>query len=64
MPALQREAAWAEERLLGDLRQSVLQNGRVHLHIIEIIVQPGISNIAVVPFVLGVRAWVSKVKHS
>ena len=23
MPALQREAAWAEERLLGDLRQSV-----------------------------------------
>ena len=35
MPALQREAARAEERLLGDLRQSVPQNGRVHLHIIE-----------------------------
>ena len=32
MPALQREAAWAEERLLGALRQSVPQNGRVHLH--------------------------------
>ena len=30
MPALQREAAWAET-LLGDLRQSVPQNGRVHL---------------------------------
>ena len=25
----------AEERLWGDLRQSVLQNGRAHLHIIE-----------------------------
>ena len=36
MPALQREAAWAEERLLGDLRQSVPQNGRVHLRILEI----------------------------
>ena len=36
MPALQREAAWAEERLLGDLRQSVPQNGRAHLHIIEL----------------------------
>ena len=35
MPALQREAAWAEERRLGDLRQSVPQNGRVHLHIID-----------------------------
>ena len=33
--ALQREAAWAEERFFGDLRQSVPQNGRVHLHIIE-----------------------------
>ena len=32
MPALQREAAWAEERLLGDLWQSVPQNGHVHLH--------------------------------
>ena len=31
MPALQREAFWAKERLLGDLRQSVPQNGRVHL---------------------------------
>ena len=30
MPALQRDAAWAEERLLGDLWQSVTQNGRVH----------------------------------
>ena len=28
-------AAWAEERLLGALRQSVPQNGRVHLHIID-----------------------------
>ena len=37
MPALQRGAAWAEERHLGALRQSVPQNGRVHLHIIEII---------------------------
>ena len=36
MPALHREAAWAEERLSGDLRQSVPQNGCVHLHIIEI----------------------------
>ena len=34
MPALQREAAWAIERLLGDLRQSVPQNGCVHWHII------------------------------
>ena len=33
MPALQRGAAWAEERFLGTLRQSVPQNGRVHLHI-------------------------------
>ena len=32
MPALQRGAAWAEERLLGALRQSVPQNSRVHLH--------------------------------
>ena len=35
MSALQREAAWAEERLFGDLRQSVPQNGRVHLLGIE-----------------------------
>ena len=35
MPAFQREAAWAEARRLGDLRQSVPQNGRVHLHTIE-----------------------------
>ena len=35
MPALQRKAAWAEETLLGDLRQSVPQNGCVHLHIID-----------------------------
>ena len=35
MPALQREAEWAEEGLSGDLRQSVPQNGRIHLHIIE-----------------------------
>ena len=33
MPALHIEAAWAEERLVGDLQQSVPQNGRVHLHI-------------------------------
>ena len=43
MRALQREAAWAEERLLGDLRQSVPQNGRVHLHIIENLSQRGES---------------------
>ena len=36
MPALQREDAWPEERLLGDLQQSVPQNGRVHLHILEL----------------------------
>ena len=41
MPALQREAAWAEERLLGDLRQSVPQNGRVHLHIIDVLLLSG-----------------------
>ena len=35
MPALQRGAAWAEARLLGALRQSVPQNGRIHLHIID-----------------------------
>ena len=35
MPALQREAAWAEERLSGDPRQSVPQNSRVHLLGIE-----------------------------
>ena len=34
MPALQRQA-WAEERLLGDLRQSVPHNGRDHLHLID-----------------------------
>ena len=32
---VQRGAAWAEERRLGALRQSVPQNGRIHLHIIE-----------------------------
>ena len=37
MTALQRGAAWTEERLLGALRQSVPQNGRVHLLIIELI---------------------------
>ena len=31
-----RGAAWAEERLLGALRQSVPQNGRVRLHIIDL----------------------------
>ena len=31
MPALQRQTFWAKERFLGDLRQSVPQNGRVHL---------------------------------
>ena len=36
MPALQREAAWAEPRLLGDLRQPVPQDGRVHLLGIDI----------------------------
>ena len=35
MLALQTGAAWAEERLLGTLRQSVPHNGRVHLHIID-----------------------------
>ena len=35
MPALKREAARTEERLLGDLRQPVPQNGRVRLHIID-----------------------------
>ena len=35
MPAVQRGAAWAQERLLGAVQQSVPQNGRVHLHIIE-----------------------------
>ena len=35
MPALEREAAEAEERLPGDLRQSVPQKGRVHSHIME-----------------------------
>ena len=35
MPALQIEAAWTDERLLGDFRQCVPQNGRVHLHIVE-----------------------------
>ena len=34
MPALQRVAAWAEERLSAALWQSVTQNGRVHVHII------------------------------
>ena len=35
MPALQKGAAWGKERLLGALRRSVPQNGRVHLHILE-----------------------------
>ena len=43
MPALQREAAWAEERLLGGLRQSVPQNGRVHLLGIELRIGIGIG---------------------
>ena len=33
MPALQRGAACAEERLSGALPQSVTQNGGVHLHV-------------------------------
>ena len=36
MPALQRELAWVEYRLLGDHRRSVPQNGCVHLHNIYI----------------------------
>ena len=36
MLALQRGAAWAEERLLGALWQSVPQNGRVHLHMFDL----------------------------
>ena len=35
MPALQREAAWAQDKLLGDLRQAVPQDGRIRLHIID-----------------------------
>ena len=35
MLTLQREVSWAEERLLGDLLQSLPQTGRVHLHVIE-----------------------------
>ena len=31
-----KRGEWAEERLSGDLRQSVPQNGRVHLHILEL----------------------------
>ena len=31
-----REAAWAEERFLGDLQQSVPQKSRVHLRIIDL----------------------------
>ena len=41
MPALQRGAAWPEGRLFGALRQSVPQNGRVHLHIIDNFVSEG-----------------------
>ena len=37
MLALQKGAAWVEGGLLGALRHSVPQNGRVHLHIIEIL---------------------------
>ena len=33
--ATAKASCWAEERRLGALRQSVPQNGRVHLHIIE-----------------------------
>ena len=36
MPSLQRQAAWAEESLLGDLRQPVPETGRIHLHIIDL----------------------------
>ena len=51
MPALQRGAAWAEERFLGALRQSVPQNGRVHLHTIGFLSQifrapPGYPGVA------------------
>ena len=35
VPALQREAAWAKERPMGDIWQSVPQNRRVHLHILD-----------------------------
>ena len=36
MPALQRKAAWAEQRLLRNLRQSVPETRRVHLLGIEL----------------------------
>ena len=43
MLAQQGAAAWAEERLLGALWQSVPQNGRVHLHIIEYLIRKHFS---------------------
>ena len=44
MPALQRGSAWAEERLLGALRQPVSQNGGVHLHVLDDL--PGYRNLS------------------
>ena len=49
MLALQGEAAWAEERFLGHLWQSVPRNGRVHLHIIE----KNVMSIKFPPAILG-----------
>ena len=52
MPALQREAAWSKERLLGGLQQSVPQNGRVHLHIIDFLAgvyHPGRNYYKIIP---------------
>ena len=45
MQALQRGSAWAEERLwvLGGGGQSVPQNGRVHLPIIDSIVEDALD---------------------
>ena len=49
MPALQEGGAWAEERLLGALRQSVPQTGRVHLHIIDYVGGPSLLPMLAVP---------------
>ena len=40
MLALQREAAWAEDRLLGDLRQSVPQTARVNYYATVFLLRP------------------------
>ena len=63
MLALQREAFWAKERLLGDLRQPVPQNGRVHLHGAEVSVCLRLSTVARVCLRLSTFVCIFSMNH-